>query len=54
MSGLASWSKDPLDFTLFEGRTLSWELAEGHRGPTQGRSHPRADAGPLPGVQDSL
>lgn len=37
MSGLASWSQDPPDFALFEGTTLSWELAKGHQGPTQGQ-----------------
>lgn len=48
-SGLESWSEDPPDCTLFEGIKLSWELAEGHQGPTQSRSHPRPDAGYLPG-----
>lgn len=50
-SGLVSWSGDPPDCTLFKGTKLSWELAEGHQGPTQNRSHSRTDAGYLPGVQ---
>ena len=50
-SGLASWSEDPPDFTLFEGTKVSWELAQGHQGPTQSRSHPRTDAGYFPGLQ---
>lgn len=53
MSGLASWSEDTLDFTLFEGTKLSWELAGGPRAPTQGRSHPRADSGSLPGGEET-
>lgn len=43
-------SEDPPNWTLFEG-TKSWELSGGHQGPTQNRSHPRTDAGYLPGVQ---
>ena len=53
MSGLASWSEDAPDFTLFEGMKLSWELAGGLQAPTQGRSHPRADSGSLPGGEET-
>ena len=53
MSGLVSWSEDALDFTLFEDTKLSWELAGGLQGPTQGRSHPRADGGSLPGREET-
>lgn len=42
------------DCTLSEGTKLSWELAEGHQGPTQSRSHPRPDAGYLPEAQGRL